>query len=303
MLNCKAVNLWKLVLATLALSATAVFIAASSTPSQENLQIIACDVGQGDGLLIIQGENQIVVDGGPNTKISNCLDSHIPFYDRNIELVIMTHPQYDHYRGRVEVFENYEVNAFLTTSLDSDAAAFAKLKEAVKLTNVQIITPDAGKVIRIGEIELEVVHPSYDFQITQSSNEELPEKAVLGAYTTLRDPNDYSVVVNLTFQDFDVLLTGDIGPEVIEEVMETGLLNDIEYLKVPHHGSKNGLNKELLDATAPEIAVIQVGVDNRFDHPHKSIIDLLENEGIIILRTDLDGEVVVESDGESWWVD
>jgi beta-lactamase superfamily II metal-dependent hydrolase len=96
----------------LILAVVLVWSAAFVVPDQK-LHIVACDVGQGDGILLYLGQAQILVDGGPNGSIVGCLERHMPFWDRRIELVVLTHPQSDHYGGLINVFENYEVGPCL----------------------------------------------------------------------------------------------------------------------------------------------------------------------------------------------
>ena len=295
---------WKYSFALLLLVAVVVWFAVLTDQDKDKLHLIACDVGQGDAILAIQGEYQVLIDGGPGSGVTACLDNNLPFYDRTIEMVVLTHPQSDHYRGLIDVFERYSVEYLLATGLDSDSQGYKELKDAVRINGTETVSPDSGKLIRVGEMLLEVVHPSSAFLASESTDHVLSvvsENHVLGSFTSSRNPNDFSVVVNLSYGEFDALLTGDIGPEVIDQVLLTGYVTDVEYLKVPHHGSKNGLTQELLDTSTPEIAVISVG-KNQWGHPHEEVLEMLEEFGIDTLRTDMNGEVEVVSDGIRWWV-
>ena len=89
---------------------------------------------------------------------------------------------------------------------------------------------------------------------------------------------------------------------MIDDVLATGLINDVEYIKTPHHGSKNGLTLELLEASMPEVAVISAGKNNRFGHPHKEVLEMLKNAGVEIYRTDEMGDIEIVSDGNEFWV-
>lgn len=295
---------WKYFLGLLSLVAATIWIAFYSYPKAD-LSVVACDVGQGDAILAQEGSHQLLIDGGKGNKVLDCLSKHIPFWDREIELVVLTHPQLDHYGGLIEVFRRYGVNTFLANSLDSASTEYQELKKVVSENGTIIINPDEDVHLRVGKIYLDVVHPSAlflavnlkDFSESNASN-------VLGAYSTKRDPNDFSIVARLSFGEFDALLTGDISPQISDEVAETLVLSasrSIEYLKVPHHGSKNGLTKELLDASTPEIAVISVG-KNPWGHPHKEVLDLLTSYGLRVLRTDEVGDVEIMSDGDKWWL-
>jgi competence protein ComEC len=289
--------LWKNIFLGLGLILIVIWMAVFAYP-EKKLHLIACDVGQGDAILAIYGTTQILVDGGATDKVIDCLGTHMPFWDRKIEVVLLTHPQLDHFGGLSEVFKRFQVERFVATSLDSSSQAYQALISMVGGSGVQVLNPTTGMVIRSGLLYLDIVWPTSDFQVAAGG---VSKGNVLGAYTTKKDPNDFSVVANLRLGEFDALLTGDIGPKVISEIIQTGKVRNVEYIKVPHHGSKNGLTKELLDVVSPEIAVISVG-KNSFGHPHKEILDLLKEYGIQTKRTDKDGNVEIISDGKSWWI-
>jgi competence protein ComEC len=289
--------LWRNIFLGLGLILIVIWMAVFTYP-EKKLHLIACDVGQGDAILAIYGTTQILVDGGATDKVIDCLGMHMPFWDRKIEVVLLTHPQLDHFGGLSEVFKRFRVERFVATSLDSSSQAYQALISMVGGSGVQVLNPTTGMVIRSGLLYLDIVWPTSDFQVAAGG---VSKGNVLGAYTTKKDPNDFSVVANLRLGEFDALLTGDIGPKVISEIIQTGKVRNVEYIKVPHHGSKNGLTKELLDVVSPEIAVISVG-KNSFGHPHKEILDLLKEYGIQTKRTDKDGNVEIISDGKSWWI-
>ncbi len=293
---------WKYIIGLLALAAITVWLAVLAYPGQQ-LSLIACDVGQGDSILAVYGETQILVDGGPNDKVLECLNNHLPFWDREIELIILTHPQKDHYGGLIDVFRHYKVDKFLATPIDSGSQGYQVLINAVGGSGTEVINPVTGMDIRLGLIHLDILHPSEQYVLSKVEGDSTDNSGngVLGAFDIKGDLNDYSVVAILRLGEFEALLTGDIDPAVIEDIIAEGLVRDIEYIKTPHHGSKNGLTKKLLEASMPEIAVISVG-KNPWGHPHQEVIKLLKDYGIKILRTDLDGDIVVVSDGKKWWV-
>lgn len=287
----------KYFLSSLALVAVVVWMAVFTSPD-ENLHLIACDVGQGDAILAVYGETQILIDGGASNEVINCLNHYMPFSDRKIEIVLLTHPQLDHYGGLREVFRGFQVEHFVTNSLDSSNESYQVLKSLVGGSGANLLFPTTGTTIRSGLLHLDIVWPSSAFLAME---DDFSDSKVLGAFTSKRDPNEFSIVANLRLKEFEALLTGDIGPEVINEIIQTGKVHDVEYIKVPHHGSKNGLTQELLEITLPEIAVISVG-KNSYGHPHKEILELLEGRGILMKRTDMDGDIEIISDGESWWL-
>lgn len=294
--------LWKHVLSFLLLLALTVWLAVYYYP-EPNLHIIACDVGQGDAILAVYGKTQILIDGGPDNKVLDCLSKYMPFWDRKIELVVLTHPQNDHFAGLIEVFKRYNVGSFLANTLESGSQDYQVLKDMVGGDGTDVINPISGMVLRLGMIYLDILHPSEEFLKDNGKYLTGPkETGVLGSYTSKLDPNDFSIVTILRLGDFDALLTGDIGPKVIDEVLTTGRIKDVEYIKIPHHGSKNGITKNLLRIAQPKIAIISVGKKNRYGHPHKEVLNLLINEEVKILRTDLSGNIEVVSDGQKYWI-
>ena len=245
------------------------------------LHIIACNVGQGDGLLIIKDSIQIVVDGGPNNAISSCVSNHVPFWDREIEMVILTNPDFDHYYGLIELVKSYNIDLFVANDIKKEGEEYKALTDTIKQKDIAVSNPLAGTQMKVGDISLDFVWP-----------QEIGSRSI----------NELSLVFNLRYGEFDALFTGDIEPGAIDEVIQTGKIYDIDYLKVPHHGSRNGLSYELLEISNPELAVISSGKNNRYGHPSPEVIKLLSDQGTKILRTDLQGEVEVITDGESWWV-
>lgn len=253
----------------------------------DNLKIIACDVGQGDAILIIYQSTQVLVDGGPNNKVLDCLNKHIPFWDRTLEIVINTHPEADHATGLIDVLDRYQVNNFVKNSDVSGTEVYRLLEEGVKANGSRVIVDPDKLRIGGGVISFDIV-----------------KSKTLNSKSETRNLNLNSLVLLVKYRDFEALLLADIMPPATEGVVEELKLMDInggvEYIKVPHHGSKNGLTRELLELVKPEVAVISVG-KNQWGHPHAEVLDMLNSKNIKILRTDQEGEVVVKSDGERMW--
>jgi len=276
-------KVWIYLLAALLIATILSWLALLSRPAN-NLKIIACDVGQGDGILITKGSFQMLIDGGPGKKIASCLGRYIPFWDRKLEAVVLTHPDADHVTGLVDVFQAYSVGSFLTSGVDNETEVYKALVNQIALKKPDIIYARSGQAFKVGELGFEILSPTSSMLINID-----PEKA-----------NNYSVVVKLTYGKFDALFTGDIEDEISDKLADNYNFNAVEYLEVPHHGSKNGLSEKLLLEVNPQIAVISVGKNNRFGHPSQEVLDILKNTKT--LRTDQLGDIVVESDGEKWWL-
>ena len=229
----------------------------------------------------------------------------MPFWDREIELVILTHPEKDHFGGLIDVFENYSVVNFITSGLSSSSKEYQVLKEEVGSSATKVHSVKDGSTIRLGLIGFEIVWPSREFLANNSQKISEIGSDVIGSYTTSRNKNDFSIVSVFSFGNFDALLTGDIEDEASDAVAEKLLqknIKGIEYIKVSHHGSKNGLSGKLLEVTNPKVAVISVGRNNSYGHPHAEVVKMLESYGLRVLRTDVMGDVVVQSNGISWQV-
>ena len=292
---------WKYILGFLTLGAVVVWLALFTLPDS-NLHLIACDVGQGDAILATYKTTQILVDGGPDNSVLDCLSRHLPFWDHEIELIVLTHPQKDHYQGLIEVIRRYKVDNFLSNGLDSGNEGYRALKKEVGSRGTPVIHSDGGMVIGLDLMRLEILHPSAEFMGSQAvklSGSQAGDPLAL--YVSKDDPNNFSIVAILSFGDFDALLTGDLGPEAGDRLAEDGTIKTVEYLKVPHHGSKNGLTQTLLEIVSPEVAVISSGKHNSYGHPHKEILDMLNSHGVRILRTDEIGDIEIVSDGKTWW--
>jgi len=258
--------------------------------------VIACDVGQGDGILLTQAFTQVLVDGGPNSRVVDCLSDNIPFWDRKVEVVIATHPDKDHITGLADVIENYNVASFVSINHANQTAEFEELKEVILQREIPVHIAKAGDKVAAGKINLNILWPDEDKSeqlvwAREKSGQVLGEKSGDDASS-----NDFSVVAKASFGKFDVLLTGDISKSIEEKLVERFDLSGIEILKVSHHGSKYSTSKELLEEVRPKIALIGVG-KNRWGHPDGEVIGSLKEIGAKILRTDTMGEVEVVSDG------
>ena len=272
----------KYLFSVLALITLTVWGAVLAYPDKK-LHLIACDVGQGDAILAVYGSLQVLTDGGPGNKVLECLSKYMPFWDREVELVILTHPQTDHFTGLIEVFRRYKVDTFLVSEVDSSARSYEVLEKAVGSSPTKVVHPKEGMVIRLGLIQIDILHPSESFLEQKSS-----------------DLNDYSTIYELEFGDFEALFTGDISPKIIGELLAKNLIGPVDYIKIPHHGSRNGTTFGLLEASVPKLAAISVGKDNSYGHPHPEVLKMLNDLGIQTIRTDKVGDIEIETDGRGF---
>lgn len=262
------------------------------------LHLVFCDVGQGDAILISYKSTQVLVDGGPDSKVIRCLASNMPFWDRTLEMIILTHPQADHFTGLIDVIKRYNISQFVINSVVSDSAGFWEFHQAVLTERTPVYSPKARDRLKIGPMEFLILWPEQklgDPLVWQKEGLTDKEK-ILGVASIAGEINKTSIVLKLSFDNFDALLTGDIGFD-IEKQLE---LAPVEVLKVAHHGSKYSTSQEFLKQVKPALAVISVG-KNRFGHPTKEVIEELRDLDIKILRTDEEGEIEIVSDGKNWY--
>ncbi len=285
----------------LVLLAVLIWLAFFAVPDNR-VRLVFCDVGQGDAVLIIQGLTQILIDGGPDRKVLNCLSNNLPFFDQTLEMVILTHPDNDHLAGLNDVFDKYRVRYFVSGPEGSDSGNYQNLLTKIKslrkaargLDNFKIINIYAGEKIKVGEIVFENLWPDREWVAGklnyESGTMSQGQDYVLGAKTEHKNLNDFSLVFILSYQNRSVLLMGDADSRVQDEIMDLNTLAQIDILKFPHHGSKTGIREDFLAKIKPKIAVISVG-KNSFGHPTQEALGLLEKYGVKIRRTDLEGEI------------
>ena len=248
------------------------------------LRVYFLNVGQGDAIFIqAPSGNQVLIDGGPDTKVIQELAEVMPFGDRTIDMLILTHPDADHINGLIEVLERYDVAMVLENFLERhDSAGYNKWNELK--AEAEVVPAVAGQVINIDEeLYLVILYP------------------VAGAGRQSKTNNN-SIVAKLVYGENELLLTGDIEAKVERELVARGVDVDADLLKVAHHGSKTSTTKEFLDAVTPEAAFIQLGADNRYGHPHPTVMQRLEERGIKYYRTDTDGRTTLFLNGSDYKV-
>jgi len=247
-----------------------------------NLQLHFLAVGEGDAILIETAAGQnILIDGGPNNATLLGLGRFLPFYDRQIDLLILTHPHRDHFSGLLEITRRYDVQKIMITGVNcADEEYLAWLKMIAENKIGVEIADHRGTMALGGGAELAVLFPA----------ESLAGKSISNL-------NNSSIVAKLKYFNHDVLLTGDH-----EQILKAIAGQDLkaEILKVSHHGSKYASPKIFLQAVSPEQAVISVG-KNSFGHPGGQVIADLKNLGAIVSRTDVSGDISFVAENQKWF--
>jgi competence protein ComEC len=238
------------------------------------LHLIFCKVGQGDAILLEYGSYQILVDGGPDNSVLSCLGKAMPFWDRKIELVVLTHPEADHITGLIEVVKRYQVGKLVKTRAVNQTPEYEALMAAVASRKVLVETLTAGDKVSLKRLKLEILWP---FNKGESF---------------VKNFNQGSVVILGQYGSFWFLLTGDITATEEQTLINLGSLRPVTVLKVAHHGSKFSSSQKFLEAVRPKTAIISVG-KNSFGHPTPEVLGRLKAVGAKILRTDEVGTVEV----------
>lgn len=245
--------------------------------STSQARVTFLNVGQGDAIYIrTSAHNDVLMDGGPDDQVVRRLGEHMPVWDRTIELVVLSHTDADHITGIVELFRYYEISTIAIVDISVTSQTQEALYAAIAEQGTTIIHPLTGDHIPLSEREqLTILHPYVN------ENLEALER------------NDTGIVAEYTYngtRTTRILLTGDISSTIEQSMVAAGYLSDVDILKVPHHGSKTSSSAELLSATQPEYAVIQVGSDNSYGHPHAEVVDRLESVATV-LRNDTLGDI------------
>lgn len=255
------------------------------------LEVTVLDVGQGDAILLRSPSGQtLLIDGGGE------MEGRVSGYDvgarrvvpalrhlgvRRLDVVILSHPHEDHAGGLAAVLQNFRVGLVLDSGLAHPSPGYARLRELAAARGVSIRQARRGMRLDLGDGVTAAVL--------------LPEEPLITGSGS--DPNLNSVVVRVTYHRVGALFTGDM--EALNESQLLALGDDLRstILKVAHHGSSTGTTEAFVDAVRPAVAVISVGAVNPFGHPHRSTLDVLEEWGAAVYRTDRDGAVLIQSDG------
>lgn len=278
-----------------------VVMVVSQMPS-DKARMVVCDVGQGDAILIIKGSIQVLIDGGPGReKILACLEQNIPFYDREIELIVLTNTDFDHMNGLIGVVERYKVIQFVTSDGVHESDALNRFGKEMNRQTIVPLAVEQGDKIRIGDqngLEFNVIWPPDTNEeyvaVIGSEMDKSKREQILGASAKRGNLNERSVVMTLLEDNKLVLLTGDIGDQTEKELIIQGILQDVDILKVGHHGSKYASTTEFLEMIRPELVVISVGSKNTYGHPTPVTLDRLSKVGAVVRRTDMEGSIVLE---------
>ena len=248
--------------------------------NKENEKIIKIhyiDVGQGDSILIQVNNMNLLIDAGPSSSIDKLTTYLNKQNISKLDYVIATHPHEDHIGGMTAIIKKYNIGQFYAPKIISNTRAFETMVNALKSKNLKINIAKEGVTINLGK--------NTECIILAPNNE---------GYDSI---NNYSAVVKVTYGNSKFLFQGDAEKLSESEILSKNLDVTCDILKVGHHGSTSSSSTAYLDKASPKIAIISCGKNNDYGHPHKATIAALIKRNIQIYRTDIDGNIVFESDG------
>lgn len=272
-------------------------LASPSSGAEDDLTVAFINVRQGDGTVIQTPDGKtIVIDAGVGSSTYSSYDAGsmvmAPYLDekgiKKIDMVVATHPDWDHIGGIPYILENYEVGMVLDCGVPHTTEAYKKYQDLVAKKGIKYVIASQGQVLDWGDcVKAEVLAPVGSIEKRQGA----------------KDLNNTSVVIRLSYGDVSFMMVGDCGTEqeeTITPVYGPGLKSTI--LRAGHHGSDTSSGEEFVNLVSPEVVVISAGKRNKFGHPKQSVIDKFESMGSRIYRTDYSGTVIVKTDGKDYEV-
>ncbi len=253
---------------------------AASSADNALLTVSFLDVGQGDSSFIqLPGGKTILIDAG-DSGAAETIMTHINSCNADkIDYLVATHPHADHIGSMRQIVEQFEIGEIYMPRVSHNSKTYEKLLLAIQNKGLRIHTARAGLLLE--------PEPGISLSFIAPCSESYEEK------------NDYSAVIRLTYEQTSFLFTGDAEKVSEQEMLTGGATLTADVLKVGHHGSKTSSHLEFLQAVQPQYAVISVGADNSYDHPHRVTLNKLNDLGITVFRTDENGTVTAISDGKT----
>lgn len=240
-----------------------------------DLQIYYFDVGQADSILILNNDTAMLIDAGNNADGPLLVD-----YIKNklkinkIDIVVGTHPHEDHIGGIDDIINNFDIEDIYLPEVITTTKTFEDMITAIENKDLAISIPEKGEKFKLGEADFEVIYTGTDD----------------------KDLNATSIIINMLYGEKTYLFTGDTTEEVEDTILNQNI--DIDVLKVAHHGSRYSSSYEFLKIATPEYAIVSVGEENSYEHPHQEAINRIKKHTNNIYMTKDVGTILLTSDGK-----
>lgn len=243
------------------------------------LKVHFVDVGQGDSEIVELNGHYMLIDAGPNSSEGSLLEYINKLGIKKFDYVIGTHAHEDHIGGMDKIVKNYDIDKFLFPKQIATTKTFESFVIELNKKNLKLYAPSVGETFEFGDAKFTVFAPNsleYD------------------------SANNYSIVIKLEYKNNSVLFTGDAEKLSENEMLENKSINlKSDVIKIGHHGSSTSSSLKFLNEVNPKYAVISLGKDNDYGHPHKVTILRLKSLNIPVYRTDEVSTIVMESDGNN----
>lgn len=240
------------------------------------LHVHFLDVGQGDAIFLVTPlGKQVLVDGGPDLSALEHLGEVMPFMDRRIDLVVLTHPDADHVTALPQVIERYQIDAVMLTGVEHGSGRYDAFLSMIKDHDVDVLLPDPQKDLNLGDgVILDIIWP---------------DESVAGTHP--KDQNALSITMRVLYNNHAIMLAGDIEKSAEAEILASGTDVRSEVLKAGHHGSRTSSSTGFLLAVAPDTIIISAGEDNSFGHPHPEVLERFAMINADVLNTAKEGTI------------
>lgn len=252
----------------------------STFSSSNNFIVHYINVGQGDSILIQVNNKNMLIDSGPKENKKDLFDYLDSLNIKKIDYLIATHPHEDHIGNMAKIIKSYDIGAFYAPKIESSTKTFEQMIDALK-----------SKDLKINIIKSNI------------QSIDLGENTIVSFFSPNKDNydnlNNYSPVMKIQYGKNKFLFVGDAEKDVEDEVIKNKYNLKSDVLKVGHHGSSSSSSEEFIKAVNPSIGIISCGIDNKYNHPNESTLNILEKYNVKIYRTDKDGTIVLSSDGEN----